>query len=284
MKILYRQKSSTVADGYLDILGISQYYIKEIAQKRDSALVSKREHSHTGYEIHMICEGEQTYDIGGDIYIVGGGFFLLIPPGVRHKMLNSDEGTHKYSLAFSLKNDKARPLFTSKPIPVCRKYTDYLLSLCERISAEARTGKEFSGALMECAAFELAVSVLRLSDFEERCGTCEISEENARVELAKRYINDNIEQNLSVADVAAYCYIGEKQLTRLFLASEGVAVGEYIRKKKTARIEQLLADRNLSLEEISSIMNFNNEYYFNAFFKKNYGMPPGEYRKTLMAN
>ena len=42
---------------------------------------------------------------------------------------------------------------------------------------------------------------------------------------------------------------------------------------------KMLADRSLSLKRISDIMNFNNEYYFNAFFKKWAGMPPGEYRK-----
>jgi AraC-like DNA-binding protein len=39
-----------------------------------------------------------------------------------------------------------------------------------------------------------------------------------------------------------------------------------------------------SIKDISEIMHFNNEYYFNAFFKKYSGMPPGEYRKMFCAN
>ena len=44
-------------------------------------------------------------------------------------------------------------------------------------------------------------------------------------------------------------------------------------------MERLISDMTLTLKEISDRMNFNNEYYFNAFFKKHIGMPPGTYKK-----
>lgn len=82
-----------------------------------------------------------------------------------------------------------------------------------------------------------------------------------------------------VVDVATYCYLSTKQLTRIFQKYEGVTPGEYIIKRRIVKIESLLADASLSLKQVSMMMNFDNEYYFNAFFKKYSGMPPGEYRK-----
>ena len=97
--------------------------------------------------------------------------------------------------------------------------------------------------------------------------------------MAKQYIEDNVELNPSVSDVAEYCHLSAKQLTRIFNGFEGISPGEYIIRARVSRIEALLSDRSLSLRQIGEIMSFNNEYYFNAFFKKYSGMPPGEYRK-----
>jgi AraC-like DNA-binding protein len=84
-----------------------------------------------------------------------------------------------------------------------------------------------------------------------------------------------------VGEVAKYCYLSTKQLTRIFNVYEGVSPGEYIIKARVAKIKKLISDKSFSLKQISDIMHFNNEYYFNAFFKKHSGLPPGEYRKML---
>ena len=104
---------------------------------------------------------------------------------------------------------------------------------------------------------------------------------DARIDLAKQFIRDNIQSPLQVSEVAAYCYVSPKQLTRLFYASEKISPAIYIKKEKIRYIESLLADPTLSLREISDRMCFANEYSFNAFFKKYYGMTPGQYRKML---
>ena len=59
----------------------------------------------------------------------------------------------------------------------------------------------------------------------------------------------------------------------------GDGIGPIIMAEAKRLLEKLLADESFSLKQISEIMNFNNAYYFNAFFKKHSGMPPGEYRK-----
>ena len=108
------------------------------------------------------------------------------------------------------------------------------------------------------------------------------AEQDPRLAMAKQYIIDNAEQKLSVSEVAAYCALSEKQLTRLF-DTEDTTPAEFIRSQKIKLIEQMLSDGNASLKEISDKMNFSNEFYFNTFFKKYSGMTPGEYRKMNLA-
>ena len=127
---------------------------------------------------------------------------------------------------------------------------------------------------------EILVCVFRLSGMEEKKNT-QKQEENVYVSLAKQYIDNNIEMAPSVEEVSEYCYLSTKQLTRIFQRYEDISPGEYIKNRRSLKIEKLLADDSLSLKQISERMNFNNEYYFNSFFKKYSGMPPGEYRKML---
>ena len=56
--------------------------------------------------------------------------------------------------------------------------------------------------------------------------------------------------------------------------------GDYIKRKRASAIAEMLSGTSLSLKEISRVMNFNNEYYFNSFFKRYCGMTPGDYRKS----
>jgi AraC-like DNA-binding protein len=110
----------------------------------------------------------------------------------------------------------------------------------------------------------------------------DFTREDPRVSLVKQYVEDNIFRNITVAELATYCYISEKHLERIFLQNTGCTLMEFVRQRKCREIEKLLSDSSLSIKEISKMMNFSNEYYFNSFFKKNAGMPPGAYRKTVL--
>lgn len=279
MKILYKQGSGESSLFYN--FGIENLYLKEISEVSDSRLVTKKEHSHAGYEIHIVTEGEQIYETSGEKYSVRSGSFIIIPPRARHCVASSLPGSRKYSITFSVRKNSADPFFEQQTKVLFGKYDSEIAYILQKISEEYRYARVLSSLLVENSAFELTVKLFRLAGFEEERCDREPSDGNTRIEMAKKYINDNVEQDLSVSDVAAYCYLGEKQLTRLFRLYEKASPAEYIRSVRTHRIELLLSDKTLSIKEVSRIMNFNNEYYFNAFFKKYYGMPPGEYRKTL---
>ena len=105
-----------------------------------------------------------------------------------------------------------------------------------------------------------------------------ISQRKTVLAIAKQYVIDNADQQLSVSEISDYCYLSEKQLTRLF-AADGITPADFIRKEKIKLIEGYLNEGKLSLREISEKLSFANEYYFNTFFKKYSGMTPGEYRK-----
>ncbi|MBQ8431996.1 MAG: helix-turn-helix transcriptional regulator [Clostridia bacterium] len=263
--------------------GIEQCYVKQLSLAQDRMHVTRKKHHHTGFEIHMVMRGEQIYEIGQTVVCVRAGEFLLLSPLVKHRTVEEAAETSKYSLSFRLRENSplASALTDLSPylkgrIPIA------VLENVERIRAERGTQALCGSAILCNRAFECIILFLRLTNPE---GLLELHEEqtgeDVRLLLAKQYIADNLCQSLTVADIASYCCISTKQLTRLFERTEGVAVAAYVRRARCARMEELLANTARSLREISEEMGFQNEYYFNTFFKKHAGMSPGAFRKSV---
>ncbi len=270
MKIHYKQPKEDQA-GALCRLGIRDCYLKELLLDKNQDIITRKNHYHTSFELHMIMDGFQEYEINGTTYRLDSGSFLLIYPNVAHVAVSSSMHTWKYSITFNKKTECNKDC-------ICGKIPDRILENISFITKESVKKKEISFTLIENSILEIMVSIFRLLGIKEN-DTTQNETENVMITLAKQYIDDNIMSSPGVVDVATYCYLSTKQLTRIFQKYEGVTPGEYIIKRRIVKIESLLADASLSLKQVSMMMNFDNEYYFNAFFKKYSGMPPGEYRK-----
>lgn len=181
--------------------------------------------------------------------------------------------TQKYSVTFRFDlENMPKCLFCFTPKRILENF--------EFLWEESKLRREISPVLMENCLLETLVAVFRLAGIPES-SMAQKETEHTALALAKGYIADNIDRAPGVAEVAAYCALSSKQLTRIFLQYEDMTPGEYIKGKRIQRAEKLLTDQSLSLKQISEIMNFSSEYYFNEFMKKFCGMPPGAYRKML---
>lgn len=272
MNIIYKQPDGE-QNNSLSKFDVQNCYFKKLSLVYDRKNITKKVHHHTGFEIHFITNGYQEYEIEGIKYKVESGNFLVIYPNVLHMITDSAPDTQKYSISFNKQIDTGAKCFFGI---LNKRMSDNITF----ISQEGLLKKEISSILVENSILEMLVLIFRMLGIKESSAVFS-QNENAIISLAKQYINDNIELALSVSDVSEYCHISTKQLTRIFTQFEDSTPGNYIIKKRIDRIEKLMAEHSLSLSQISEKMHFSNEYYFNAFFKKHYGMPPGTYRKML---
>lgn len=268
MRIIYKQ---TDDHGGLGSFGVKDCCFKRLSLEHDKKRITKKTHHHTSFEMHFVTEGFQEYEVCGEKYRLESGSFLLIYPSVPHTVISCKPDTQKYSITFNKPIESTSSCLFGK----CNGRVSDSLRF---ISEEALRKKEISSTLIENCILEILVWAFRISGLKED-ETEQKQDENLVLSMAKQYIEDNVELNPSVSDVAEYCHLSAKQLTRIFNGFEGISPGEYIIRARVSRIEALLSDRSLSLRQIGEIMSFNNEYYFNAFFKKYSGMPPGGYRK-----
>lgn len=272
MKILYKQNSTDKENSNLLELKINNCYFKEIIQKRDYKIMTSKLHWHDVYEIHMIVRGEQYYEIDGVSYALNRNEFIIISPKTKHRVVFTSGNLIKYSITFNAGDILEKSLYRGE-------INRSIINSIEFIAEEFKQKKSSSSLLIKNRVFEILILLLRICGYKERTVRSEKNPGDYQLGLAKKYISDNIEQGLSVADVADYCHISPRQLSRVFIRADGISPANYIRSEKMKKVSEYLKNSDLSLKQISEKFSFSDEYYFNSSFKKFFGIPPLAYRK-----
>lgn len=278
MQILFKQPKEGDGAKLLRCMGIERCYVKYIVHADGRAYVTRKRHHHTDFEIHIVERGSQTYEIDGEEVTLSARQLLLIPPTVKHCALRESADASKYSVLFGVSESAS---LCGGGVPFMGDAPDGIWEDLHRIRAERE--QRAGDTLLSLRVIECVLRLLWVAGDMEAPVAKNASEEeqDARLLLAKQYVADNISRPIGVPELSSYCSIGEKQLTRLFLAAEGIPPAEYIRRQRCAEIECLLRESTLSLREVSEAMGFPNEYYFNTFFKKHAGMTPGAFRRSV---
>ena len=277
MRILFRQAEKSP---FFEQMGVRNCCFKLIDLKSDRSRITYKEHYHTCLELHAVLSGEQVYRVGENDYRLKKGDILFFPSSIRHCAVKNETDTVKLGAMLELTPNAP----FSVPDRVVQTLAPEGLLPAVDILREDHSSRGGGGDLYEGYAMSVLLLLLRPVMLRRKASTLPTSDEtegDLRVAMARQYIADNIELHPTIEDVAAYCYLGTKQLTRLFLCAEGMTLNAYIREQKIAHIRRLLSDSDLPLSEISDRMRFSSEYYFNTYFKSHTGMTPGKYRQMM---
>ncbi|MDY3918918.1 MAG: response regulator [Candidatus Limivivens sp.] len=99
------------------------------------------------------------------------------------------------------------------------------------------------------------------------------------VEVAKEYIHDHINQNISRKEVANLVFLNEEYFSRLFKTRVGMNFKDYVMKEKMDLAKKLLVSTNFSVGIIASKVGYDNFSYFSKMFKESEQMTPLDYRQ-----
>ena len=98
--------------------------------------------------------------------------------------------------------------------------------------------------------------------------------------LIERYILWNLNENITLSDLAKYCNLSERQIQRIFSKYFHCTFKEYILNTKIRQAKTLLFSTNLSISDISITLGFVSQSYFSKRFQYVTGQTPSEYRKN----
>ena len=124
---------------------------------------------------------------------------------------------------------------------------------------------------------------LRYKDSRETVSPKEDTISNADEQFMKK-LNELIREHLDnpeldVNFVASQMAMSRASLYNKLKALTDVSIGDYINKFRMARVMELLADKELSIMEVSEKAGFTNQRYFSTVFKQVYGTTPSKYHQ-----
>lgn len=104
-----------------------------------------------------------------------------------------------------------------------------------------------------------------------------------RIEDLRHYIMRNIGEPLTVADLAGYGHIGDRQLTRIFKSELGTTPHAYIESVRVERARNQLESTDATLERIASTCGFGTIDTLVRAFRRRLDTTPTEYRRRFRA-
>ncbi|MFD0590099.1 helix-turn-helix domain-containing protein [Paenibacillus sp. GCM10027627] len=101
------------------------------------------------------------------------------------------------------------------------------------------------------------------------------------IRQALEHIEAHLEEELTLEGVAAAASFSMFHFHRVFQSEVGMTVADYIRGRRLACASSLLMHSEENIIGIAFYCRFESQEAFTRAFKKQFGMPPGRYRKLM---
>ncbi|WP_406138507.1 GlxA family transcriptional regulator [Streptomyces sp. NBC_01089] len=208
------------------------------------------------------------------------GAHLLAAAG----LLDGKRATTHWSTAQQLAADHPGVEVDADPIFIREGdvWTGAGISACLDLSL-ALVADDFGEALALRVARQLVMYLKRPSGQSQFSVPLEPLSTTRRVEDLRHHIMRHITERLTVADLAAYAHVGERQLTRIFKAELGMTPSAYVESARVEVARHQLESTDATLERIVSACGFGTTDTLVRAFRRRLGTTPTEYRLRFRA-
>jgi len=97
---------------------------------------------------------------------------------------------------------------------------------------------------------------------------------SGRLRRVTEYIQQNLDKELRLAELAALVYMSPYHFARLFKRSTGVPPHRFVVRQRIARASAFLATQELSIAQISRMVGFRTPSHFATVFRRVTGITP----------
>lgn len=105
------------------------------------------------------------------------------------------------------------------------------------------------------------------------------SEEFDEIAKIRKYLDVNMNRIVTVKEMGDQIYRSPDYVIKHFSAEIGMTPYQYFLKRKMQIAQKLLSDTALPVKEVAEQLGYTDAHYFSGLFKKEFGMPPGKYRR-----
>lgn len=114
--------------------------------------------------------------------------------------------------------------------------------------------------------------------------TAERSTQSKRMTSVFNYINNNLNKNIHISELADIMCVSQDYFTRMFKSINGICPNQYLQLKRIERAQTLIISTNLNVKEIAEEVGIPNISQFSKLFHKEVGISPRDYIKKIREN
>ncbi len=237
----------------------------------------KREDGYPHHQIIYSTRGEGVLRINNEEYIIKAGYGYYIPANMPHEYFTEQEiwenhwivfdgyGVDEVLKSIGFENEKVFRISDMSVIEAIFKKMLFTL----------KANSFYCG--FQCSAL-LYQFLLELNRYVNLQTTAQDSNKLLQLKPVIDHIEANYGQDITLQELAKLINLSPQYLCRLFKEYYDMRPFEYLARKRIQEAKNLLISGNLSVNEISSLVGYNDCSYFCAVFKKHEMLSPVEFR------
>ncbi len=255
-------------------------------------------HWHPELELTLITSGEMIYRVNGAAFHLKAGDVLLVNSGCMHSASMYEQQDCRYTpVTFDarlLYGSESRILYTRFVLPVLQN-TLLPAVLIDGSKPWHKEAAALTRALIETGESdsevrELDIQILLLSFWKllyrnlERTAPEDSGKETRdylRIRQILTFVEENFSGKLTLEDISAELCLCKGECCRIFRRYMNQSLFEFLQQYRIEQSLPLLADRQLSITEISERTGFSDPNYFAKVFRKQKGCSPSDYRRQI---
>ena len=253
-------------------------------------------HSHNGAELYLTLTPLPDVLIEDHVFAVSEYTLIIIPPFCVHQLYH-ESGVRYERYVLNISDSWLRNIFGAEagvPAALLEKGTPMIIDIkkenteksgCERDKEQIiRLFNNLISCEVPMSPGTLSVFFELISEVSElavRTGahhpSLPVTESQKKVNEIISYIQDNIENDITVRALADHYHLHPDYLSRLFRQHAHMPPGRYIDLQRNAYAQELLR-QGMSVSVVSERLGYSSYAYFFRSFQKITGISPARYR------
>lgn len=272
--------------------GSSFYYSKYLENVNNKAHVW---HYHPEIEMVYVNGGAGKRQIGSHISYYTNGDLILIGSNLPHCGFTDTNTGNKNETVIQWKPDFLGPGFLDLQET---KLISALFNKAKGGIAFGETAKKAVGSRIELMEqqepFERLLTLLSVLKELENSEDYKILnasgfsmemqiQDNDRINMVFNYVKDHFQEEINLLDIAEMASMTVPSFCRYFKKITKKTFTQFVNEYRIVHASKLLAEKQISIANISYESGFNNFSHFNKIFKEFTGRSASQYRKELKA-
>ena len=250
-----------------------------------------RSHTHSGYELYYLIEGNRRLLIKNNFYKMQKGDMLLIAPGILHKMLDEHPPEYKrmvINFPAKLLDDVVgetgvcKNLLEKEAIIVRNEHvSEVALKAISELEIIAQNEENVSGQFEFILLSVLYRFIYFLTSCENILPDTKVYEKKSElISDILEYINQHYTGSITLTELSSRFYMSEYHLCRCFKKSTGRTIVEYINYLRVEKAKQMLTESSKSIQTVAKMCGFKTTAHFNHVFKEYEKTSPSQFLKS----